>query len=106
MLHQSFNFQENLVQCYRCKQSKTRILCLLLSPDDPTTIKETISVILKNLINILLLIPNDSMSKNMPYFITLRDITERYLLVVRDGLSHECWRFYSGSLLNIILEDL
>ena len=46
-------------------------------PDDSTTKKGTISVALKILISGLLLIPDDNMCKNIPYFITTMNIMER-----------------------------
>ena len=105
ILHQSFLFQKRVAKCYRGQRPKAKILCLPLLPDDPTTKKGTVSVILKVLINGLLLIPNDDISYNMPYFITPPNIKEIYLLVVGDGLSQERWRFYSDNLLDIISQD-
>ena len=89
LLYQSFNFQRKVVQCYRGEKSKSKVLCLPLLSDNLTTNKGTINVILEILINGYLLIPNDNTSKNITYFITQLNINKKYLLVVKDRLSHE-----------------
>ena len=104
LLDESFIFHRRVIQCYRYEQPKVEVLCLPLFPNNPTTSKGTVNVMLRILINGYLLFPNYIMLDNMPYFIPPQNIIQKYLLVIGNGLSHKYLILHSNTLPNIILE--